>query len=134
MVQLIVSGGAVPHMQVRVVEDELADGMAARLIAALTDAVVEVYGDWARPVAVVDLFGVPRERWGVGGVPGAAVAPQITLTTREGALAAPDGARRLIEAITAAVGRLLGERARAAADVVLVGVPPGRSGVGGLPV
>jgi phenylpyruvate tautomerase PptA (4-oxalocrotonate tautomerase family) len=132
--QPIVSGGAVPHMQVRVVEDELGRGMEARLIAALTEAVASVYGEWVRPQAVVDILGVPRERWGVGGVPGAAVAPQVTLTTRERALQAPDGAPRLIGAITAAVGELFGDRARAAADVVLVGVPEGRSGVGGVPV
>jgi phenylpyruvate tautomerase PptA (4-oxalocrotonate tautomerase family) len=127
-------GGTVPHLQVRVVEDELGEGVPARLITAMTDAVASVYGEWVRPDAVVEVIGVPRERWAVGGVPGAAVAPQITLTTRERALQAPGGAPRLIGAITAAVGELFGDRARAAADVVLVGVPEGRSGVGGVPV
>jgi phenylpyruvate tautomerase PptA (4-oxalocrotonate tautomerase family) len=127
-------GGTVPHLQVRVVEDELGEGVPARLIATMTDAVASVYGEWVRPDAVVEVIGVPRERWGVGGVPGAAVAPQVVLTTREQALQAPGGAPRLIGAITAAVGELFGDRARAAAGVVLVGVPEGRSGVGGVPV
>jgi phenylpyruvate tautomerase PptA (4-oxalocrotonate tautomerase family) len=128
------SGAGVPHMQVRLVEEELGGGIEARVIAAMTDAVVSVYGEWVRPQAVVDILGVPRARWGVGGVPGAAVSPQVTLTTRERALQAPDGARRLIEAITSAVGDLFGDRVRESADVVLVGTPEGRSGVGGVPV
>jgi phenylpyruvate tautomerase PptA (4-oxalocrotonate tautomerase family) len=123
-----------PHMQVRLVEEELGGGIEARVIGAMTDAVVSVYGEWARPLAVVDILGVPRERWGVGGVPGALPAPQVTLTVRERALQAPDGARDLIGAITSAVGEVFGDRARDAAHVVLVGTPEGRSGIGGVPV
>lgn len=121
-------------MQVRLVEEELGGGTEARVIGALTEAVVSVYGEWVRPQAVVDIVGVPRERWGVGGVPGAPPPPQVTLTTRERALQAPDGPRNPIRASTAALGEVLGDRARDTAHVVLVGTTQGRSGVGGVPV
>jgi phenylpyruvate tautomerase PptA (4-oxalocrotonate tautomerase family) len=121
-----------PHVEVRMVEEELGGGVEARVVAAMTDAVVSVYGEWVRPQAVVEILGVPRGRWGVGGVPGGPAAPRITLTVRERALEAPNGARNLIGALTAAVGEALGERARAGADVVLVGTARGRSGVGGV--
>ena len=57
-----------PHLTVYAPESVLT-GREAPLIATLTDAVVAVYGDWAREHAVVLLIGVPPGRWGVGGRP-----------------------------------------------------------------
>ena len=54
-----------PHLTARVPEAQLA-GREAALITALTDAVVEVYGEWARDLVVVHLDGIPGGRWGVG--------------------------------------------------------------------
>ena len=55
-----------PHLTARVPEAQLA-GREPALITALTDAVAEVYSEWARDIVVVHLDGVPRGRWGVGG-------------------------------------------------------------------
>jgi phenylpyruvate tautomerase PptA (4-oxalocrotonate tautomerase family) len=55
-----------PHLTARVPEAQLA-GREPALISALTDAVVEVYGPWARDIVVVHLDGVPKGRWGIGG-------------------------------------------------------------------
>ena len=38
-----------PHVTVRMPEDQLV-GCEPALISALTDAVVQVYGDWAREI------------------------------------------------------------------------------------
>jgi phenylpyruvate tautomerase PptA (4-oxalocrotonate tautomerase family) len=125
-----------PHLQVRLAEDALDAAAAERVIAELTDAIVEVYGEWVRPHAVVEIIGVPPGRWGRGGVP-AAPAPAITLSTRERVLGPPDGdarAARLIELLTAAVGRAVDPGAAERCTVELSGVPAGRSGVGGVPV
>ena len=56
-----------PHLTVLAAEAQLA-GHEDTLITALTDAVVSVYGDWARPLVVIRLVGVPTGRWAVGGV------------------------------------------------------------------
>jgi phenylpyruvate tautomerase PptA (4-oxalocrotonate tautomerase family) len=48
-----------PHVTARVPEGRLA-GNEPALIAALTDAVVRVYGEWARDLVVVHLDGIPR--------------------------------------------------------------------------
>src|SRR5215469_13564709 len=56
-----------PHVTARVPEARLA-GREPALIAALTDAVVQVYGEWARDHVVVHLDGIPHGRWGVGGM------------------------------------------------------------------
>src|SRR3984957_9310127 len=61
------------------------------LITALTDAVVQVYGEWARDLVVVHLDGVPRGRWGIGGKAADDAAPAITFGLREGALTRPGG-------------------------------------------
>ena len=50
-----------PHLTARVPEARLA-GNEPALITALTDALVEVYGEWAREIVVVHLDGVPRGR------------------------------------------------------------------------
>jgi phenylpyruvate tautomerase PptA (4-oxalocrotonate tautomerase family) len=125
----------VPHLQIRLAEDDLGGGVEERVIHELTEAIAAVYGEWARPLAVVEIIGIPTGRWGRGGVP-AAPAPTVTLSMREEALVPPQGAARaarLIAELTGAVGRALGARAAERATVELLGVPAARSGTGGVP-
>ncbi len=122
-----------PHLTARVPEDRLA-GNEPALIAALSDAVIQVYGEWARDIVVVHLDGVPRGRWGIGGKAADDAAPAITFGMREAALTGPSGgetAARLVAAFTDAVASVLGEQVRRSTSVELVATPPGRSGVGG---
>jgi phenylpyruvate tautomerase PptA (4-oxalocrotonate tautomerase family) len=103
-----------PHLTVRAPEAQLA-GREPALITALTDAVVEVYGEWARDLVVVQLDGIPPGRWGVGGRAADDAAPAITFGIREPALTRPDGkeiAARLVAGLTDAVASVLGEQAR----------------------
>lgn len=123
-----------PHVTARVPEARLA-GHEPALISALTDAVVDVYGEWARDLVVVNLDGVPPGRWGVGGKAVDDAAPTITFGIREAALARPDGgeiAARLVARLTDAVAGVLGERARGGTSVELVATPSGRTGLGGV--
>jgi phenylpyruvate tautomerase PptA (4-oxalocrotonate tautomerase family) len=125
-----------PHLTVHALEDEL-DGRESALIIALTDAVVEVYGAWARDAVVVRLIGVPRHRWAVGGHADATIAPAVTFGMREEAFSRADAAeltRTLIASVTDAVTAVFGERVRAGVTVELVGTPGARTGVGGSPV
>jgi phenylpyruvate tautomerase PptA (4-oxalocrotonate tautomerase family) len=122
-----------PHLTARVPEARLA-GNEPALITALTDALVEVYGEWAREIVVVHLDGVPQGRWGIGGKAVDDAAPAITFGIREAALTRPGGdetAARLVAVLTDAVASVLGEQARGGTSVELVATPPGRSGVGG---
>ena len=122
-----------PHLTARVPEARLA-GNEPALITALTDALVEVYGEWAREIVVVHLDGVPRGRWGIGGKAVDDAAPAITFGIREAALTRPGGdetAARLVAVLTDAVASVLGEQTRGGTSVELVATPPGRSGVGG---
>jgi phenylpyruvate tautomerase PptA (4-oxalocrotonate tautomerase family) len=122
-----------PHLTARVPETQLA-GHEQALIAALTDAVVSVYGEWARDLVVVHLDGVPEGRWGVGGKAVEDAAPAVTFGIREAALVRPDGnevAARLVAALTDAVANVLGEQMRSGTSVELVATPDGRTGVGG---
>jgi phenylpyruvate tautomerase PptA (4-oxalocrotonate tautomerase family) len=122
-----------PHLTARVPEAQLA-GREPALIAALTDAVVEVYGQWARDIMVVHLDGVPQGRWGIGGRAADHAAPAITLGIREAALARPDGkqiAARLVAGLTDAVAAVLGEQARSGTSVELIATQEGLAGLGG---
>jgi len=122
-----------PHLTAHVPEAQLA-GREQALITALTEAVVNVYGQWARDIVVVQLAGVPRGRWGIGGRVVDDAAPAITFGIREAALARPDGkqvAARLVARLTDAVAGVLGEQARPGTSVELVATPDGRSGLGG---
>jgi phenylpyruvate tautomerase PptA (4-oxalocrotonate tautomerase family) len=122
-----------PHLTLRAPEARLA-GNEPALITALTEAVVGVYGEWARDIVVIHLDGVPRGRWGVGGKPADDAAPSVTFGIREGALTRPGGgetAARLVAAVTDAVADVLGEEVRGATSVELVGTAEGRSGLGG---
>jgi phenylpyruvate tautomerase PptA (4-oxalocrotonate tautomerase family) len=123
-----------PHLTARVPESRLA-GHEPALIAALTDAVVEVYGEWARDLVVVHLDGIPQGRWGIGGRAVDDAAPAITFGIREAALARPDGSQivaRLVAGLTDAVAGVLGEETRDATSVEIVATPEGRTGVGGV--
>jgi phenylpyruvate tautomerase PptA (4-oxalocrotonate tautomerase family) len=122
-----------PHLTARVPEAQLA-GHEPALITALTDAVVEVYGEWARDIVVVQLDGIPRGRWGIGGRAADDAAPAITFGIREATLARPDGnqiAARIVARVTDAVASVLGEQARSGTSVELVATPEGRTGLGG---
>ncbi|GLZ43444.1 hypothetical protein [Actinokineospora sp. NBRC 105648] len=119
-----------PHYAVRMVEDTLA-GAEPAVIRALTDAVAEVYGEGFRSLVAVDLVGVPRERWGVGGDQVAGTPAEVSLSLREAAFAVPGAPARLITAIADAMGGVFGADTRARTNVVLTGVLPGRSGLGG---
>ncbi|MFJ6567846.1 4-oxalocrotonate tautomerase family protein [Streptomyces sp. NPDC091292] len=126
-----------PHFTVQIREEEFDGKVEPRLIAGLTEAVAHVFGEWARSVAVVTLVGVPRGRWGSGGVPSDENAPVVVLGMREGAFAlpdVPDAPARLIATITDAVTDVFGEQVRERVTVLLEAVPEGRSGVGGVPV
>ena len=122
-----------PHLTARMPEAQLS-GREPGLIAALTDAVVGVYGEWARGLVVVHLDGVPPGRWGVGGKAVDDAAPAITVGIREAALTRPDGkqiAARLVAGLTDAVTNVLGEQARSGTSVELIATPEGRTGVAG---
>jgi phenylpyruvate tautomerase PptA (4-oxalocrotonate tautomerase family) len=122
-----------PHLTARVPEARLA-GREQALITALTNAVAEVYGQWARDIVVVHLDGVPQGRWGIGGRAADDAAPAITLGIREAALNRPGGseiAARLIAGLTDAVATVLGEQVRGGTSVELVASPNGRAGIGG---
>jgi phenylpyruvate tautomerase PptA (4-oxalocrotonate tautomerase family) len=123
-----------PHLTVHVVESDLV-GRETDLIEKLTDAVAAVYGDWARSIAVVQLIGLPANRWGIGGAPARSPSPSVTFGINEVAFTRPDAdeiVARLVAEVTDAVVAVFGERVRAGVTVDLVGAPPGRSGVGGV--
>jgi phenylpyruvate tautomerase PptA (4-oxalocrotonate tautomerase family) len=122
-----------PHVTVQALEAQLA-GQESELVGTLTDAVVSVYGEWARDHVVVQLVGFPVGRWAVGGVARDDPAPAVTLAMRESALTRPDGpqtAARLAATMTDAVAVTLGERHRAEIVVDLVGTSDDRTAVGG---
>jgi phenylpyruvate tautomerase PptA (4-oxalocrotonate tautomerase family) len=122
-----------PHLTARVPEAQLA-GHEPALITALTDAVVQVYGEWARDLVVVHLDGIPQGRWGIGGRAVDDAAPAITFGIREAALTRPGGneiAARLVAGLTGAVASVLGEQTRSSTSVELVATPEGRAGLGG---
>lgn len=55
-----------PHLTARVPEAQLA-GHEPTLIIALTDAVVEVYGEQTRSGTSIQLVATPEGRTGIGG-------------------------------------------------------------------
>lgn len=121
-----------PHCTVTLA-DEILDGTTEEpLVVALTDAIVSVYGDWARPLVVVGLQGIPTARFGVGGRVGKAPGPSVLLHSRARLFEqVPDAAPRLVSVLTDAVTSVLGEDVRPGVGVTLVGVPDNRSGEGG---
>jgi phenylpyruvate tautomerase PptA (4-oxalocrotonate tautomerase family) len=123
-----------PHVTARLPEALLA-GREPELITALTGAVVRVYGEWARDLVVVHLYGMPPGRSAIGGKAVDDAAPAITFGIREAALARPEGkeiAERLVAGLTDAMAAVLGEQVRGGTSVELVATPEGRSGLGGV--
>ncbi|KUL41328.1 tautomerase family protein [Actinoplanes awajinensis] len=122
-----------PHVMLHALEQQLA-GREPAIIAALTDAVVSVYGEWARPSVDVRLVGIPAGRWARGGVPIETAAPSLTFGMREEVFARDDAARvvaQLVTAFTEAVTTVFGAEHRDDVLVELVGQPTSRSGLGG---
>jgi phenylpyruvate tautomerase PptA (4-oxalocrotonate tautomerase family) len=127
------SGAIMPHLTVHALDHQL-DGHEQTLAAALTEAVVAVYGEWAREIAVVQLVGLPAGRWTVGGEAPDTVAPAVTFGIRAGALTRPDTPdilRRLATGVTDAIAGTLGEDLRAGTVVEFVGQPDEFTAVGG---
>lgn len=81
-----------PHVIVRAAEAQLV-GREAELVAGLTDAVVDVYGEWVRDQAVVVLVAVPAGRWGIAGRIIDTPPPMVEFGINERALARDDATR-----------------------------------------
>jgi phenylpyruvate tautomerase PptA (4-oxalocrotonate tautomerase family) len=123
-----------PHLSVHVLESDLA-GRETTLIRRLTDAVVTVYGEWARGLVDVKLIGLPPHRWGIGGAPAQAPAPSVTFGVKDAAFSRPDSDEiiaRLIAVVTDAIVDVFGERVRDGVTVELVAGVAGRTGIGGV--
>ncbi|RYF52858.1 MAG: hypothetical protein EOO27_27590 [Comamonadaceae bacterium] len=56
-----------PYINVKLFEARLDADTESRLLSALTDAVVSVYGEAIRKATWVTIEGVPHSRWGFGG-------------------------------------------------------------------
>ena len=57
-----------PYIEVKAVDRRFHDpAVSERLIAALTDAACEVFGEEARQQIWVVIEGMPAQRWGIGG-------------------------------------------------------------------
>ncbi|MGA4538801.1 tautomerase family protein [Uniformispora flossi] len=122
-----------PHLTVHLAESKLT-GKESGLVAALTDAVVDVYGEWARDLVSVRLAGVPAGRFAQGGK-AADTNASVTMGVRAGVFDRPDAAEitgRLGTALTDALARIVGEDLRAGTMVELVASPPERTFVGGV--
>jgi phenylpyruvate tautomerase PptA (4-oxalocrotonate tautomerase family) len=124
----------VPHLDVYALESDLA-GREEALIGGLTEAVVAVYGEWARAIAVVRLIGLPAGRWGIGGKPAVAPAPSVTFGINEKALARPDAAAivaGLATGVTDALAEVIGEHVRDGVTIDFVGQAAELSAAGGV--
>lgn len=122
-----------PHVTLFALEPELV-GRESDLVGGLTDAVVSVYGEWARSSVDVMLLGIAAGRWARGGKPVATVAPVVSFGMREEVFAREDAATvvaALIAALTDAVAAVFGEESRDEVLVELVGQPTSRTGLGG---
>ncbi|MFD8811887.1 4-oxalocrotonate tautomerase family protein [Streptomyces sp. NPDC059627] len=121
-----------PHLTVHLPESRLT-GKEPALVAALTDAIVDVYGEWARELVSVRLSGVPAGRFAQGGRAVDTIA-SVALGVRAGVFDRPDAARitaRLGTALTDAITRVVGDDLRTGTMVELVASPPQRTFVGG---
>ena len=57
-----------PYVEVKAFESRFADeAVAERLIAAVTDAICDVFGEGVRDQTWVVVEGVPERHWGFGG-------------------------------------------------------------------
>ena len=122
-----------PHLTVHLPEHRLA-GQEPALTAALTEAIVDVYGEWARDIVGIRLAGVPAGRLAKGGK-AVDTSASVVLGIRAGAFERPDTEQltaRLGAGLTDAVTGVLGEDMRAGTMVELVASPPDRTFVGGV--
>ena len=123
-----------PHLTVHVPENRLSDA-EPELITALTDAIVTVYGEWARDLVGIRLAAVPAGRFAQGGKP-VDTTVSVVLGVRAGLFDRPDATdltTRLGAALTDAITGVLGEDLRPGTTVELVPSPPERTFVGGAP-
>lgn len=74
-----------PLINVKVIEGVFTDAQKARMIASLTEAMVEIEGEAMRPVTWVVVEDVRSGDWGIGG------NPLTTEAVREMAAATPVG-------------------------------------------
>ncbi|WP_240926407.1 hypothetical protein [Streptomyces sp. JB150] len=121
-------------MTVHLPENRLT-GKEPVLVAALTDAIVDVYGEWVRDLVSIRLAGVPAGRFAQGGEVVDAKA-SVVLGVRAGVFDRPDAAQitaRLGAALTDAITRVVGDDLRTGTMVELVASPPERTFVGGVP-
>ncbi|GAA4486479.1 hypothetical protein GCM10023191_012740 [Actinoallomurus oryzae] len=121
-----------PHLTVHLPENRLT-GKEPELVTALTEAIVDVYGEWARDLVSIRLAGVPADRFAQGGK-AVDTNASVILGIRAGVFDRPDAAQivaRLGTALTDAITRVLGEELRAGTMVELVASPPERTFVGG---
>jgi 4-oxalocrotonate tautomerase len=59
-----------PYIEVKAVDRRFDDPAVSKaLIAALTDAACQVFGEESRSQIWVVVEGVPAQRWGIGGKP-----------------------------------------------------------------
>lgn len=123
-----------PHLTVHIPDNRLT-GNEPALIAALTEAIVDVYGEWARDIVGIRLAGVPEGRFAQGGKAVDTVV-SVVLGIRAGAFDRPDAAEltaRLGAGLTDAITGVLGDDVRAGTMVELVASPPERTFTGGVP-
>ena len=121
-----------PHLTVHLPENRLT-GNEPELITALTEAIIDVYGEWARDLVSIRLAGVSAGRFAQGGK-AVDTNASVTLGVRAGVFDRPDAAEittRLGAALTDAITQVLGEGLRAGTMVELVASPPERTFVGG---
>ncbi|MEU4409086.1 hypothetical protein AB0F88_31620 [Streptosporangium sp. NPDC023963] len=121
-----------PHLTAHLPDARLA-GNEPELVIALTEAIVGVYGEWARPLVSIRLSGVPAGRFAQGGVP-VDTGASVTLGVRSGVFERPDAAEitaRLGAALTDAITSVLGEELRPGIMVELLASPAERTFVGG---
>jgi phenylpyruvate tautomerase PptA (4-oxalocrotonate tautomerase family) len=121
-----------PHLTVHLPENRLA-GKEPVLVAALTDAIVDVYGEWVRDLVSVRLAGVPAGRFAQGGK-AVDTNASVIMGVRAGVFERSDATEitvRLGTGLTDAIARVVGEDLRAGTMVELVASPPERTFVGG---
>jgi phenylpyruvate tautomerase PptA (4-oxalocrotonate tautomerase family) len=122
----------VPHLTVHLPENRLS-GKEPDLVTALTEAIVDVYGEWARDLVSIRLAGVAAGRFAQGGK-AVDTNASVILGVRAGVFDRPDADQitaRLGTALTDAITRVLGEELRSGTMVELVASPPERTFVGG---
>ncbi|GAA0317129.1 4-oxalocrotonate tautomerase family protein [Actinoallomurus spadix] len=125
-------GSTMPHLTVHLPENRLT-GRESELISALTAAIVDVYGEWARKHVLIRLAGAPTGRLARGGEAVDTTA-LLSLGVRASVFDRPDAPEitaRLGAALTDAITRILGTDFRAGTMVELVASPQERTFVGG---